>query len=61
MVLRGTEKNIISGLCSLSCHLMQMDGFVLPPFESTYILKDKDVVRFCLIFDLSPAVSLFLV
>ncbi|XP_016502382.1 coilin isoform X1 [Nicotiana tabacum] len=24
--------------------LLSMDGFVLPPFESTYILKDKDVV-----------------
>ncbi|XP_009601225.1 coilin isoform X6 [Nicotiana tomentosiformis] len=24
--------------------MLSMDGFVLPPFESTYILKDKDVV-----------------
>ena len=24
--------------------LMQMDGFVLPSFESTCILKDKDIV-----------------
>lgn len=25
--------------------LLSMDGFVLPPFESTHIFKDKDVVR----------------
>ena len=24
----------------------QMDGFVLPSFESTCIIKDKDIIRF---------------
>ncbi|KAJ6981278.1 coilin-like isoform X1 [Populus alba x Populus x berolinensis] len=31
-----------------ACHsglLLSMEGFVLPPFESTCILKDKDIVR----------------
>ncbi|ONK63099.1 uncharacterized protein A4U43_C03F19340 [Asparagus officinalis] len=25
--------------------LLSMDGFVLPPFESTCVLKDKDTIR----------------
>ncbi|KAJ8758892.1 hypothetical protein K2173_002671 [Erythroxylum novogranatense] len=30
--------------CS-SCLVLSMEGFVLPPFESTSILKDKDIIR----------------
>lgn len=52
VLLRLTEKNIFSVLVLtvLSFHLMQLDGFVLPPFESTCILEDKDVVRFLFVF-----------
>lgn len=51
-VVRLTKKNIFAVLVLtvLSCHRMQMDGFVLPPFESTCILEDKDVVRFLFVF-----------
>ncbi|GMP57828.1 hypothetical protein CsSME_00021741 [Camellia sinensis var. sinensis] len=47
----------ISDLCSYLAHvfnlydscpngiILSMDGFVLPPFESTCIIKDKDVIR----------------
>ncbi|ONK71225.1 uncharacterized protein A4U43_C04F6170 [Asparagus officinalis] len=31
------------------CVALQMDGFVLPPFESTCVLKDKDTIRLVLV------------
>lgn len=34
------------GLITLVSFFGQMDGFVLPSFESTCILKDKEIIRF---------------
>lgn len=32
-------------------NFMQMDGFVLPPYESTTILKDKDLIRLVYLYN----------
>ena len=34
------------GLISLLSFFWQIDCFVLPSFESTCIIKDKDIIRF---------------
>ncbi|KAL6969371.1 hypothetical protein U1Q18_029084 [Sarracenia purpurea var. burkii] len=56
-ILLKTPHETISGLSSYLLHIfdlyrscpngiiLSMDGFVLPPFESTRILKDSDVIR----------------
>ena len=33
------------GLISLLSFFRHMDGFVLPSFESTCIIKDKDIIK----------------
>ena len=38
------ERGILKDIFLVGIFL-QMDGFVLPPFESTCMLKDKDVIR----------------
>lgn len=30
----------------MDCLSVQMDGFALPPFESTCIFRDKDIIRY---------------